>query len=69
MWCSSCGAEYRSEFTDCSDCGIALVPDRPEVLEPVGAAFGDTARWQATVDPRSGVPGFGRVRLCSVVQW
>ena len=30
MFCPSCQAEYREGFTDCSDCGVALV----ETLEP-----------------------------------
>jgi hypothetical protein len=30
MFCPSCEAEYREGFTECNDCGVALVP----VLEP-----------------------------------
>ena len=30
MFCPSCEAEYREGFTECSDCGVALV----EALEP-----------------------------------
>jgi hypothetical protein len=30
-WCPRCGAEYREGFTECADCGVALVstPPRP----------------------------------------
>ncbi len=29
MFCPNCAAEYREGFTECSDCGVALVPERP----------------------------------------
>lgn len=29
MYCPLCGAEYRPGFTICSDCQVALVPERP----------------------------------------
>ena len=29
MYCPLCRAEYRSGFTECSDCQVALVPDPP----------------------------------------
>ncbi len=32
MFCPSCEAEYREGFTECSDCGVALVA----ALEPRG---------------------------------
>jgi hypothetical protein len=35
VWCPSYGAEYRSEFTQCADCGVALAPEHSEFLEHV----------------------------------
>jgi hypothetical protein len=32
VWCPSCGAEYVGGSTSCSDCRVALVPDRPAGL-------------------------------------
>lgn len=29
MYCPECGAEYREGFDQCSDCGVALVAERP----------------------------------------
>jgi len=29
-WCPQCRSEYREGFTECADCGVALVPERPE---------------------------------------
>ena len=34
MWCPQCGAEYREGFSECSDCGVALVADAPAEPEP-----------------------------------
>ena len=34
MWCPSCGAEYRVGSTNCADCRVALVGERPEPLDP-----------------------------------
>jgi hypothetical protein len=33
-WCPSCGAEYREGFSECADCGVALVGTPPEPPEP-----------------------------------
>ena len=32
MYCPECGAEYRAEFTECSDCGVPLVAQKPEAI-------------------------------------
>ena len=32
-YCPRCGAEYRAEFTQCSDCGVALVDTPPQPAE------------------------------------
>jgi hypothetical protein len=43
-WCPQCGAEYREGFTECADCGVALVSTLPppadderDELPPVAA--------------------------------
>jgi hypothetical protein len=37
LWCPSCGAEYRLGSTQCADCRVALVSERP-AHAPVGGA-------------------------------
>lgn len=38
-WCPLCGAQYRPGFTECADCGVPLVADRPVAeAEQAGAA-------------------------------
>jgi hypothetical protein len=32
-WCPKCGAEYRDGYSECADCGLALV-DEPPAPEP-----------------------------------
>jgi hypothetical protein len=32
LWCPSCGAEYRVGTTQCADCRVALVTERPAHL-------------------------------------
>jgi hypothetical protein len=32
VWCPSCGAEYRIGSTQCVDCRVALVSERPDQL-------------------------------------
>lgn len=34
MYCPKCGAEYREGFTECSDCRLALVWQKPPESEP-----------------------------------
>jgi hypothetical protein len=36
VWCPSCGAEYRVGSTQCVDCRVALVAERPDELLPGG---------------------------------
>lgn len=31
MWCPECGGEYRKGFTECADCGVALVDVPPHL--------------------------------------
>jgi hypothetical protein len=28
-WCPKCGAEYRDGFSECADCGVALIDEAP----------------------------------------
>ena len=37
VWCPSCGAEYVAGSTQCSDCRVALVTDRPSGARPSDA--------------------------------
>lgn len=34
MYCPECGAEYREGFTECADCQVPLVWEKPPELEP-----------------------------------
>ncbi len=34
LWCPSCGAEYRAGSTQCADCRVGLVSERPEDDDP-----------------------------------
>jgi len=36
MFCPTCGDEYQPGFDRCSDCGVALVQEKPELPEPPG---------------------------------
>jgi hypothetical protein len=47
MFCPSCGAEYRSGFDTCSDCGVALVEELPQQssLEKPGTQAGAVLVW------------------------
>jgi hypothetical protein len=33
LWCPSCGAEYQPDSTQCPDCRVALVAERPPFLD------------------------------------
>jgi hypothetical protein len=39
VWCPSCGAEYRVGSTQCVDCRVALVAERPD--HPLGDDYDD----------------------------
>jgi hypothetical protein len=39
VWCPSCGAEYRVGSTQCTDCRVALVAERPD--QPLGDDYDD----------------------------
>jgi hypothetical protein len=40
VWCPSCGAEYVAGSRTCSECRVALVPERPRALDDAGAGGG-----------------------------
>ena len=46
-WCPQCGAEYRPEFTECSDCLVSLTNVAPEVAasEDHAQVEYDLAQW------------------------
>jgi hypothetical protein len=46
MYCPECGVEYREGFTECSDCGVALVDGAPPELPDVAAP----AEWAPVFD-------------------
>jgi hypothetical protein len=41
LWCPSCGAEYEMGSTQCRDCRVALVNERPPDLDDPDDADGD----------------------------
>ncbi len=41
LWCPSCGAEYEVGSTQCRDCRVALVSERPPGLDEDDAADSD----------------------------
>ena len=43
-WCPNCGAEYRKGFETCTDCGVALVDERPPEPDHDDARI-DVAGW------------------------
>jgi len=65
MFCPSCEAEYREGFTECSDCGVALVAtlepkQREEIVEGLTPVMetGSTEELGEIVDrlEKAGVP-------------
>jgi len=34
MYCPECKSEYREGLTECADCGVNLVGDRPTAAQP-----------------------------------
>jgi hypothetical protein len=41
LWCPSCGAEYEMGSTQCRDCRVALVSERPPGLDDAEDGDGD----------------------------
>jgi hypothetical protein len=41
VYCPQCGAEYREGFTECSDCQVALVWEKPPEPEDLLSEFGN----------------------------
>jgi hypothetical protein len=39
MYCPKCHTEYRLDFTECSDCRVALTPGRPPTVAPEPSIF------------------------------
>ena len=33
LWCPSCGAEYEATASQCADCRVALVTERPAFID------------------------------------
>ena len=46
MYCPNCNAEYRPDFTMCSDCNVALVQDLSTLLKA------DRLEWKSILDMR-----------------
>ena len=51
LWCPQCGDEYREGFSECSDCGVALVATKPGEPEESAPAPALTGPFRADDDP------------------
>jgi uncharacterized damage-inducible protein DinB len=45
MFCPECGDEFRPGFTECPDCGVALVEESPAAVDEEGNAVSEVARY------------------------
>ena len=47
LWCPSCGAEYQPGATQCADCRVALVTERPQFVddEPDANGLVELGEW------------------------
>lgn len=64
MFCPDCGGEYRSGFTTCADCGVALVAEAPTEAETDEA--GPLAALEVTGDPELLAELTGRLEQAEV---
>jgi hypothetical protein len=65
MFCPDCGGEYRSGFTTCADCGVALVAEPPNG-ELVESESGPLAALEVTNDPDLLAELTGRLEMSEV---
>jgi hypothetical protein len=64
MFCPDCGGEYRSGFTTCADCGVALVAEPP--MEGEHGDTGPLAALEVTGDPELLAELTGRLERAEV---
>lgn len=64
MFCPDCGGEYRSGFTTCADCGVALVAEPPTAAEE--DETGPLAALPVTGDPELLAELTGRLEQAEV---
>ena len=64
MFCPDCGGEYRSGFTTCADCGVALVAEAP--AESEDGDTGPLAALEVTGDPELLAELTGRLEQAEV---
>ena len=65
MFCPDCGGEYRSGFTTCADCGVALVTE-PPTGELAESESGPLAALEVTHDPDLLAELTGRLEMSEV---